>query len=93
MRLDIKDVLMGTCIKPFWGVTDFYHFYFTTVSSIATRMGTAPPVCPIPEIQIGIPSLDKVTSDCQISIIILLFVDQPQSCLIDPSSGYPPAHP
>ncbi len=37
----LKDVLMG--IQPFLGVTDFYHSYFTTVSLIATRIGTALP--------------------------------------------------
>ncbi len=30
-------------IQPFLGVTDFYHSNFTTVSSIATRIGTALP--------------------------------------------------
>ncbi len=37
----IKDVLKG--IQPFLGVIDFYQSYFTTVSSIATRIGTALP--------------------------------------------------
>ncbi len=53
-----KDVLMG--IQSFLGVTDFYHSYFATVSSIATRIGTALPYY--------IPSLDKAISYCRKSI-------------------------